>query len=107
MRVRKSLSVTTAKMDYAMNASAFHASAHVLDGHPITGLMKNIIDFIFGCSHSNTSRVFTLLLRGRWQKRSYIVCLDCGREFEYDLENMRVIRSDDKMSPLISTENIS
>lgn len=34
-----------------------------------------MIQFAFGCHHSHVSRVFTI------KKRTYKVCLDCGREF--------------------------
>lgn len=51
---------------------------------------------IFGCGHRRMSRVFTADSN---QKRistcvlpaacSYVVCLDCGREFAYDLATMQ------------------
>jgi hypothetical protein len=44
---------------------------------------------IFGCPHERLSRVFTM---GK-PKRSYQVCLDCGRELEYDLAAMRLTGS--------------
>jgi hypothetical protein len=34
-----------------------------------------VIQFAFGCHHRHVSRVFTI------KKRTYKVCLDCGREF--------------------------
>lgn len=46
-------------------------------------MMKQILDFLFGCTCENTSRVFTI------DGRSYIVCLDCGREQNYDLKEMK------------------
>ena len=51
--------------------------------------MANIttaIDFLFGCHHSNLSRVFTIA------KRSYRVCCNCGAEFRYSLETMKIQR---------------
>ena len=42
-------------------------------------------EIIFGCSHGNLTRPFTL------QTHSYKVCLDCGRQFPYSLEKMRTI----------------
>ena len=35
------------------------------------------------------SRVFTVRTP-YW--RSYVVCLDCGKEFEYSLERMEIVR---------------
>jgi hypothetical protein len=36
-----------------------------------------LIQFAFGCRHGHMSSVFTI------KKRSYRVCLSCGREFDY------------------------
>jgi hypothetical protein len=44
------------------------------------------LDFIFGCHHTNLSRVFTI------EGRTYRVCCDCGAKFEYSLESMRMER---------------
>ena len=41
-----------------------------------------ILQFVFGCHHSQLSRVFTI------KKRTYQVCVECGREFEYSWELM-------------------
>jgi hypothetical protein len=42
-----------------------------------------ISESLFGCHHRQLSRVFTL------RRRTYKVCLECGREFEYSWESMR------------------
>ncbi len=44
------------------------------------------LDFLFGCHHSQLSRVFTI------DGRTYRVCCDCGAKFEYSLENMSMER---------------
>lgn len=56
-----------------------------------------VFDALFGCWHKNISFPQTLK---RGQRRSgaaqggtYVVCLDCGREFAYDWEKMRVVSS--------------
>lgn len=60
-----------------------------------------LFQVLFGCSHSNYSRVFTRR-RERTRaklnepptftaKASYVVCLDCGLERNYDLEKMRIV----------------
>lgn len=57
-----------------------------------------IFDALFGCWHKRVS--FPLSSR-KGQRRSdaasmtgtYIVCLDCGKEFAYDWKTMRVISS--------------
>ena len=42
--------------------------------------------FLFGCSHAHLTRPFTLKRGGI----TYIICLDCGSEFPYDWESMRI-----------------
>jgi hypothetical protein len=41
-----------------------------------------ILQFVFGCHHSQLSRVFTI------KQRTYQVCFECGKEFEYSLALM-------------------
>ena len=44
--------------------------------------LENLVNLLFGCHHSNLSRVYTI------RRRTYRVCCDCGAEFEYSLEAM-------------------
>ena len=41
-----------------------------------------VFESLFGCHHQQLSRVFTI------RKRTYQVCVECGREFEYSWELM-------------------
>ena len=59
--------------------------------------MASILDVLFGCSHKKYS--FPMTRRGA-QRRStaaasvtgtYVVCLDCGKEFPYDWQEMKVV----------------
>ena len=50
--------------------------------------IAKMLEFIFGCHHSNLSRVFTL---GR---HSYRVCCECGARFEYSLDTMSIQKRD-------------
>ena len=58
-----------------------------------------LVDWLFGCWHSNYS--FPMSVK-RGKRRpvaaaltgTYVVCLDCGKEFPYDWEEMRVLYSD-------------
>jgi hypothetical protein len=60
--------------------------------------MASLLDMLFGCMHKNYS--FPLTHR-RGQRRSpaasltgtYVVCLDCGKEFPYDWQEMKVMDS--------------
>lgn len=51
---------------------------------------------LFGCSHTRYSWPLTRRVREfvsgiQRQAGTYVCCLECGKEFEYDWENMRVI----------------
>jgi hypothetical protein len=59
-------------------------------------MTHKIFDFIFGCWHKNYS--FPITAKGTKRRLAaasltgtYVVCLDCGREFPYDWQNMKVI----------------
>jgi hypothetical protein len=61
-------------------------------------MVAKLIDVFFGCRHSRYS--FPVTIRGvtrRPQAASltgtYVACLDCGREFPYDWQEMKVITS--------------
>ncbi len=56
----------------------------------------SLFDVVFGCSHKRCS--FPITVRGK-QRRSeaasvtgtYVVCLDCGHEFAYDWNRMKLV----------------
>lgn len=51
--------------------------------------LRWIFRFVFrGCHHSRMSRVFTI------DKRTYQVCFECGRRFDYSWTLMRPIPSE-------------
>jgi hypothetical protein len=59
-------------------------------------MIEALIDTLFGCRHSNYS--FPITVRPRSRRNSaasltgtYVACLDCGREFPYDWQEMKVI----------------
>jgi hypothetical protein len=60
-----------------------------------------IFDALFGCWHKNTSFPLTSR-RGHGhsgaasQTGTYVVCLDCGKEFAYDWKKMRVLDSSEQ-----------
>jgi hypothetical protein len=56
----------------------------------------SIGDVLFGCSH--TSMSFPRTIKRRMdqsvparQTETYVVCLDCGKEFGYDWQQMRLL----------------
>jgi hypothetical protein len=53
---------------------------------PCSGMRAaNVYDFIFGCHHTNLSRVFTI------GGDTYIVCCICGIKFSYSLDSMSMV----------------
>ena len=60
--------------------------------------MMTLVDMLFGCWHKNYS--FPITAKGRSASEAarvtgtYVVCLDCGREFPYDWKSMRVVGYD-------------
>jgi hypothetical protein len=60
--------------------------------------MANLLDMLFGCRHKNcsfpiTSRTVPGERRSQAAQATgtYIVCLDCGKEFAYDWKEMRLL----------------
>jgi len=61
-------------------------------------MVAKLIDVVFGCWHSHYSFPVTIRGTGRRPQAgaltgTYVVCLDCGREFPYDWQEMKVITS--------------
>jgi hypothetical protein len=61
-------------------------------------MVAKLFDLVFGCRHSRYS--FPVSLRGRTHRPqaaaltgTYVACLECGREFPYDWQEMKVITS--------------
>lgn len=60
-------------------------------------MIADMLDVLFGCWHSNYS--FPITARKGDSSRSaaarvtgtYVVCLDCGKEFPYDWKAMKVL----------------
>jgi len=67
------------------------------DKGAITTMLNSLLNAFFGCSHRRTSFPLTPARRagvpqGNEETRSktYVTCLDCGKEFDYDWDQMRV-----------------
>lgn len=52
--------------------------------------MRRFLDAMFGCSHQKTTFPLTPGRNSKVRSGTYVVCLDCGREFSYNWEKMRV-----------------
>jgi hypothetical protein len=59
-------------------------------------MFSRLVDGLFGCWHSRYSFPMTVRAGSRRNQAAarpgtYVVCLDCGKEFAYDWQTMRVI----------------
>ena len=59
-------------------------------------MLQNIVDYLFGCSHKNYSFPITAKAAKRRTEAAdvtgtYVVCLECGKEFPYDWREMKVV----------------
>jgi hypothetical protein len=54
-------------------------------------VIDTILNFLFRCSHKRFSRPTTPVnKKGVPNGDTYVVCLECGKEFVYDLTDMRI-----------------
>lgn len=54
-------------------------------------MIQSFLNGLFGCSHARTTFPLTPGRKGASTRSgTYVVCLDCGREFNYDWSEMRI-----------------
>jgi hypothetical protein len=57
-------------------------------------MLQNLFNALFSCSHQRTTFPLTpgrrTMAPSANRLGTYVVCLDCGKEFAYDWESMRV-----------------
>ena len=64
-------------------------------------MIANLIDSLFGCSHKRIT--FPITIKPATHARpaapvgTYVVCLDCGGEFDYDWKEMKVLGRREKV----------
>ena len=64
-------------------------------------MFTKVFEMLFGCKHSRYSFPVTVRQPKRRPRAAaltgtYVVCLDCGREFAYDWQEMNVITSPER-----------
>jgi len=63
-------------------------------------MFANVFDMLFGCWHKNYSFPITAKKANSQYSHAadltgtYVVCLDCGKEFPYDWEQMKVLSAE-------------
>jgi DNA-directed RNA polymerase subunit RPC12/RpoP len=54
-------------------------------------MIDSVANLLFRCSHRRLTRPVTPVSKaGVAHGQTYVVCLDCGKQFSYDLQEMRV-----------------
>ena len=54
-------------------------------------MIDTILNLVFRCSHQRITRPITPASKGVDRSgETYVVCLECGKQFSYDLDAMRV-----------------
>ena len=65
----------------------------------------SLLELIFGCSHKRCS--FPITVRGAQRRNpaasltgTYVACLNCGQEFPYDWNEMKIVRNPSRTAAL-------
>jgi hypothetical protein len=58
-------------------------------------MLNSLLNLVFGCSHTRTSFPLTPARKAGFNANNarhgtYVVCLDCGKEFNYNWTAMRI-----------------
>ena len=61
-------------------------------------MLSKLVDAVFGCRHARYSFPITVRAGSRRSAAApragtYVACLDCGREFRYDWQEMKIVGS--------------
>ena len=59
----------------------------------VSDMIDTISNLLFRCSHKRFTRPFSEVTKISEVRGTYVVCLDCGKQFPYDLQAMRVGRA--------------
>ena len=60
-------------------------------------MIDTVLNLLFRCSHRRLTRpVAPITKAGEPRSDSYVVCLDCGKQFEYDVKEMRMGKAIDR-----------
>lgn len=71
----------------------FPVSLHYAQGdaNRAGAMIDSLLNLVFRCRHRRLTRPLSRVSRpGEPRGKTYVVCLDCGKHFEYDTETMRL-----------------
>lgn len=70
-------------------------------------MIAKLLDAVFGCRHARYSFPITSKplnrAAGAPSKATYVVCLDCGREFPYDWKQMKIVPKEGRQSGAVAS----
>ncbi len=70
-------------------------------------MISNLIDSLFGCSHKRITFPITIKhaqhAKTEAPAGTYVVCLDCGGEFDYDWKLMKILGRRDLIAAVPET----
>jgi len=81
-------------------------------------MISSLISALFGCQHTRLTFPMSQRRRGRLHQFSakpkpYVTCLDCGAEFEYSWDRMRVgarrepvVRQEDRVGLVVDRSEL-
>jgi DNA-directed RNA polymerase subunit RPC12/RpoP len=62
-------------------------------------VIDTVLNLLFRCSHRRLTRPVTPVVKaGMPGSQTYVVCLDCGKHFAYDVKEMRIGKQIDARS---------
>jgi hypothetical protein len=62
-------------------------------------MLQLLLDSLFGCSHQKTTFPLTIP-RKNARSGTYVTCLECGKELDYNWEEMRIGKPVAKRAPV-------
>jgi hypothetical protein len=78
----------------AISGSRSHGGRPALRAAGVWRLFRWLLNLMLGCTHRQKSFPFTPVRKnaapGADSSHTYVVCLDCGKTFEYDWSQMRM-----------------
>ena len=59
-------------------------------------MVLTVLNLLFGCRHSKLTRPITPAHKPVTRSQgAYVSCLECGKQFQYDVQNMRIGRPEE------------
>lgn len=76
-------------------------------------MLASVVDMLFGCWHRNCSFPITAKKGSKNRPHAacvtgtYVVCLDCGKEFPYDWNKMKVLSPEPERANALTPQPVT